>query len=151
MNTEQKRETYDAIIERLAGYFADTTDRTARMAQAAALLFKYFETYFWTGFYQLVDGKLTVGPYQGLPTATVLERGKGVCWASIERAELVNVPNVREFDGHIRVEGPSNSEISVPLKDRDGEVYGVLHVDSADFDAFDEIDEEYLTRISRMF
>jgi GAF domain-containing protein len=151
VDAQKKRESYDEILERLERCFGETTDRIARMAQAAALLFKYFDDYFWTGFYQLVDGKLTVGPYQGSPTATVLAEHQGVCWACIDRGELVNVPNVHEFAGHIRVEGPSNSEISVPLFDESGEVYGLLHVDAADYDAFDEIDEQYLARIGRMF
>jgi len=149
--SEDKRVRYEKVLKRLERSFDETGDRVARMAQAAALLFKHFDEYFWTGFYLLVDGELTVGPYQGAPTATVLAEHRGICWASIDRQELVNVPNVREFTGHIRVEGPSNSEISVPLTAPEGDVYGVLHVDAADFDAFDDVDEEYLSRIARMF
>lgn len=151
MSSERKRAAYEEIVERLVRCFGESDDRIARMAQAAALLFKHFDNFFWTGFYELKDGVLTVGPYQGSPTATVLEKNRGVCWSCVNRGELVNVPDVHEFAGHIRVEGPSNSEISVPLKDADGEVYGVLHVDAADFDAFDDVDEEYLSRIAAMF
>jgi GAF domain-containing protein len=151
VNADRKRQAYTEVAERLEQIFGETPDRTARMAQAAALLFKRFDHFFWSGFYVLIDGDLTIGPYQGTPTATRLEKHRGVCWAAVDRAELVNVPDVHEFQGHIRVEGPSNSEISVPLTDADGQVYGVLHVDAADFEAFDEVDEEFLTRIARMF
>lgn len=150
MNAERKHDIYEQVVRLLEERCRETSDRTARMAQISALLFRHFSEYFWTGFYQLVDGKLTVGPYQGAPAATVLAEPRGVCWTCIRRGEIVNVPNVHEFEGHIRVEGPSNSEISVPLFDGNGAVCGVLHVDAADFNAFDEIDEKYLSRIARM-
>ncbi len=150
MSSDQKRETYEQVVKLLEKDFAETTDRTARMAQIAALLIRHFGGFFWAGFYRMVEGKLTVGPYQGAHAAPVLPNKRGVCWTCMQRGEIVNVPNVHEFKGHIRVEGPSNSELSVPLFDEEGTVYGVLHVDAADFNAFDEMDEEYLSVIARM-
>ncbi len=150
MSSEQKRGTYEEVVKLLEKDFAETGDRTARMAQVASLLIRHFGEFFWAGFYQMVEGKLTVGPYQGAHAAVVLPDKRGVCWTCMQRGELVNVPNVHEFKGHIRVEGPSNSELSVPLLDEDGTVYGVLHVDAADFNAFDEVDEEYLGLIAKM-
>lgn len=150
MSSEDKRKTYEEVVEILEKDFAQTGNRTARMAQVSSLLIKHFGGFFWTGFYQMVEGELTVGPYQGAHAAPVLPNKRGVCWTCMQRGELVNVPNVHEFKGHIRVEGPSNSELSVPLLDDDGTVYGVMHIDAADFNAFDEMDEEYLTLISKM-
>ena len=150
MSSEQKREAYEEVLKILRKDCARTEDRTARMAQVAALLIRSFGGFFWAGFYQMVDGELTVGPYQGAHAAAVLPNKRGVCWTCMQRGELVNVPNVHEFKGHVRVEGPSNSEISVPLFMEDGTVYGVLHIDAADFSAFDEIDEEYLGQIAEM-
>ena len=150
MSDEQKRETYETVVRLLEKDFGQTKDRTARMAQVSALLFKHFAEFFWTGFYQMSGGNLTVGPYQGAHAAPVLPDKRGVCWTCMQRGELVNVPNVHEFKGHIRVEGPSNSELSVPLLEADGTVYGVMHVDAAEFNAFDETDEEYLGLIARM-
>jgi GAF domain-containing protein len=146
----QKKERYEKIVARLETEFVETNAITARMAQVSALLFKHFEHFFWTGFYTLTDGELTIGPYQGAPASITLEKHQGVCWSAVDRDELVNVPNVHEFAGHIRSEGPSNSEISIPLRDSRGSVIGVLHVDAADFDAFDEIDEKYLQQIVEM-
>ena len=98
----------------------------------------------------LVDGELTVRTYNGPPARPVLEKHKGVCWTCVDRGEPVVVPNVHEFSGYIRREGPSNSEVSVPIKSPEGQAIGVLHMDSADFDAFDDVDVEYLVRIADM-
>jgi L-methionine (R)-S-oxide reductase len=146
-----KASTYEALIVRLESSFSETSDPTARMATVAALLHKHFEHVFWAGFYLLAsDGELVVGPYQGAPACLVLERHRGVCWSAVNSSSFVNVPNVHDFEGHIQCEGPSNSEVAVPVLGANGEVTGVLHLDSADFDAFDEIDERYLARIARM-
>ena len=40
-----------------------------------------------------------------------------------------------------------NSEIVVPLKNKEGEIIGVLDVDSKEFGSFDEVDREGLENI----
>jgi len=77
----------------------------------------------------------------------VLEKDKGVCWAGIKRKETVVVANVHEFPGHIACDSRSNSEIVVPLRDKDGDVIGVLDVDSKELNSFDEVDRENLELI----
>jgi len=151
VNREEKTEAYRIITARLERHFAETRDPVARMATAAALLNRYLPHVFWSGFYLLADGELTIGPYQGAPACVVLEKHRGVCWAAIDRDETINVPNVHEFEGHIQCEGPSNSEIAVPFRGPGGEVAGVLHLDSGDFDAFDELDIRAIERLARMF
>ena len=81
---------------------------------------------------------------QGLP---LLEKNKGVCWAGINRAETVVVPNVHDFPGHIACDSRSNSEIVVPLKTKEGTVYGVLDIDSTELNSFDEVDARWLEKI----
>jgi len=147
MEPDAKQAKYEAVLRELEGRFSEVTDLVARMATAAALLHGEFDHFFWTGFYRLVDGELTVGPYQGFPACMVLERHRGVCWAGIDRGQVVNVPNVHEFEGHIACDGRANSEIVVPLRDPSGKIIGVLDVDSGDFDAFDAMDGEYLALI----
>ena len=53
------------------------------------------------------------------------------------------VPNVHEFSGHIACDSASNSEIVVPLR-KDGEVCGVLDIDSPSFGRFTEEDKDHL-------
>ena len=147
MDQERKRAIYDEAIRELQIRFRDSRLPSARMATAAAVLHSKLKHFFWTGFYLLEDGQLIVGPYQGAPACVVLEQHQGVCWAGIDRGTPVVVPDVRKFEGHIECDGRANSEIVVPLRDPAGAIVGVLDVDSADFDAFDEVDEEKLQEV----
>ena len=150
MDREKKRAIYDEALRELAAQFRETPSPTARMATAAAVLHSRLKHFFWTGFYVLLDGELTVGPYQGPPACIVLPPHKGVCWAGIDRGEPVLVPNVHDFPDHIVCDGRANSELVVPVRDRLGRIIGVLDVDSADFDAFDLIDVDRLQRVLAM-
>jgi GAF domain-containing protein len=80
----------------------------------------------------------------------VLEPHGGVCWAGIDRGIPIVVPDVHKFEGHIECDGRANSEIVVPLRDPTGTIVGVLDVDSADFEAFDEVDEKKLQEVLAM-
>ncbi|MDD5310027.1 MAG: GAF domain-containing protein [Deltaproteobacteria bacterium] len=150
--TKDKQELYELVLHQLDQYLCGSSDPVARMATIVAILHTSFDHFFWTGFYTLIDGRLTVGPYQGSPACLVLEAHTGVCWAGVDRRQPVVVANVHEFPGHIVCDGRANSEIVVPLRNRDGEVIGVLDVDSADFDSFGDVDVEFLQRIvARVF
>ncbi len=144
-NTKQKR--YDRIHEQLTGLLQKSNDRTAHMATIAAVLHHKMPHFFWTGFYLLKDEDLIVGPYQGPVACQVLERGKGVCWAGVQRNDTVLVPDVEKFPGHIPCDSRSKSEIVLPVKDKDGTVIGVLDVDSDRPDAFDDVDAAGLEKI----
>ena len=143
----QLRERYERIAAQLAELYARVEDPQARMASAVALLHHKMPHFFWTGFYRLVDGDLIVGPYQGPIACMVLERHTGVCWAGVDRGAPVLVPDVHAFPGHIACDSRSQSEVVVPVRDRDGAIVGVLDVDSDKPDAFSESDVEGLTRV----
>jgi len=146
----KKAERYQRIIEQLKGLTTNTTDREARMATIVALLHHKFEHFFWTGFYLLKEGELTVHLYQGPLACQVLERDKGVCWAGIEREESIVVPDVRKFPGHIACDSRSRSEVVVPVRDVRGRIIGVLDVDSKELNSFDEVDARYLEQIVKL-
>jgi GAF domain-containing protein len=116
------------------------------MATVVALL-HHKMGFFWTGFYLLNDGRLLVGPYQGTVACQELEKNKGVCWAGINQEKTIVVPDVNQFPGHIACDSHSKSEISIPLKDKNGKILGVLDVDSKTLDSFDEVDAKALERI----
>jgi len=120
------------------------------MATVIALLHHKMPYYFWTGFYILIGGELVVGPYQGPLACQVLEKNKGVCWAAVERKEVIIVPDVHKFPGHIPCDSRSNSEIVIPLFDKKNEVWAVLDVDSRKFDAFSEVDKEWLIKLVKL-
>lgn len=138
---------YERIFGQLQDLVKQTENKTARMATTIALLHHKMPHYFWTGFYTLIDGELTVGPYQGPLACPVLEKKKGVCWAGMKRKKTIVVPDVHKFPGHISCDSRSNSEIVVPLFREDGQVWGVLDVDSQKLNAFSEVDKEWLERI----
>jgi GAF domain-containing protein len=56
---------------------------------------------------------------------------------------------VHEFPGHIACDSASNSEIVLPLIAGNGELLGVLDLDSPVLERFDAIDQQGLERIVR--
>lgn len=146
----ERAERYQRIAEQLTELFRKTTDPTARMATAAALLSGKMKHHFWVGFYRLVDGDLVVGPYQGPLACALLPRHEGVCWAAIDRNGPVLVPNVHEFPGHVACDSRSQSEVVVPVHDGSGQVIAVLDVDSDKPNAFDQSDVQGLQAIAAL-
>jgi GAF domain-containing protein len=117
------------------------------MSTIAALLHHKFANFFWTGFYLLDKGELIVGPYQGPLACQILEKDLGVCWEAIREKKTIVVPDVHKFPGHIACDSRSNSEIVVPLLDKNNVPWGVLDVDSQKLNAFSKIDKEWLEKI----
>ncbi|MGC8865894.1 MAG: GAF domain-containing protein [Bacteroidales bacterium] len=147
MEKTKKEGRYKRIYDQLKDLLTKTRNPEARMATIVALLHHKMDYFFWTGFYMLTDGELIVRTYQGPVACQVLERNKGVCWAGINRAETIVVPDVHEFPGHIACDSRSNSEIVVPVFHPEGKVVGVLDVDSTSYAAFDEVDAAWLEKI----
>lgn len=141
---------YARIVEQLRELFVKTHDPTARMATAAALLHHKQPHFFWTGFYRLVGGELVVGPYQGPLACAVLPGPAGVCWAAVQRAESILVPDVHAFPGHVACDSRSRSEVVVLMRDASGAIVGVLDVDSERPDAFGPDDLRGLETIAAL-
>ena len=147
LTKEQLEKRYKRIYQQLRELLHETDNTISRMATTVSLLHHKMPYFFWTGFYILNKGELIVGPYQGPLACQVLEKKKGVCWAGIIRQETQIVPNVQKFSGHIACDSRSNSEIVVPLLDKNKQAWAVLDVDSRNFNAFSEIDKEWLEKI----
>jgi GAF domain-containing protein len=94
----------------------------------------------WVGFYRNVGGELVLGPFQGRPACIRMTFDQGVCGAAAKTCRVQRVEDVHAFAGHIACDSASNSEIVVPLL-RDGEVLGVLDIDSPKFARFTAEDE----------
>ncbi|MBP1667773.1 MAG: msrC [Bacteroidetes bacterium] len=126
------------------------TDPIARMATVNAILYHKMETFSWVGFYLLKEGQLIVGPYQGHLACQTLEKNKGVCWAGINEKKTIIVPDVHDFPGHIACDSHSRSEIVIPLLNREGELTGVMDIDSRLENNFDTTDGRELEKICRL-
>lgn len=144
----EKTEQYQSLIPQIEALITYETDLVANLGNVVAALKEQFG-WFWVGFYLVKGDELVLGPFQGPVACTRIKKGKGVCGASWEQAKTLIVPDVDKFPGHIACSSLSKSEIVVPVI-RNGEVIGVLDVDSADYDQFDETDQRNLEQIVAM-
>lgn len=117
------------------------------LSNISALLMETLPDLNWAGFYILHENQLVVGPFQGKPACVHIQVGKGVCGTAVEKDEVINVPDVHQFPGHISCDSASNSEIVIPLH-KDGKPAAVLDLDSPRTDRFTETDEAGLIRIA---
>lgn len=143
-----KAEQYALLHAQLKSLLEGETDRTANLANAAALIHETFG-FWWTGFYLVRGRELLLGPFQGPVACTRIPFGKGVCGTAWERRESVIVPDVEAFPGHIACSSLSRSEIVVPIL-LDGAVVAVLDIDSREPATFDDEDAAGLEAIATM-
>jgi GAF domain-containing protein len=153
IHADDKATMYRDLASALEGLVAGEPDSIANMANAAALIYETLPDVNWVGFYRNIDGELVLGPFQGRPACIRMSFDQGVCGAAAKTRQVQRVEDVHVFPGHIACDSASNSEIAVPLI-RDGEVLGVLDIDSPRSARFTEEDEagvvklaEILTRI----
>ena len=98
----------------------------------------------------MVEGVLVLGPFQGPLACTRIKYGKGVCGTAWKENKTQLVPDVEQFPGHIACSSASKSEIVVPIR-RNGEVTGVLDIDSEFLATFDGTDQKWLEKIAALF
>ena len=146
--TGTKKEQYEQLIPQVKGLLTGEPDLVANLANVAAALKEQFK-WWWIGFYLVKGDELVLGPFQGPVACTRIRKGRGVCGTSWQKAEILIVPDVEQFPGHIACSSASKSEIVVPLL-KDGEVWGVLDADSEFLNHFDETDKQYLAAITSL-
>ena len=139
-----KAETYREIRVQLTGLFSGERNGLANASNLCALLYQMLPDVNWVGFYFLQDGELVLGPFQGKVACVRIPLGRGVCGTAAERREILVVPDVNEFPGHIACDAASRSEIVVPLV-KAGRLLGVLDLDSPHLARFDHEDRSGLT------
>lgn len=140
-----KQERYEALLPQIKAVVEGESDLVANMANVAAMLHETFG-FWWTGFYRVIGEELVLGPFQGPMACTRIKKGRGVCGTAWLKAKTQVVPDVDKFPGHIACSSASRSEIVVPVF-QDGNIVGVLDIDSAQLATFDETDRQYLERI----
>ncbi len=156
--TSNKVERYRLFLPQFELLISDEKEEISVLANTAAALREAFG-FFWVGFYLVKDNQLILGPFQGSTACYRIHKGKGVCGTSWAEARTLIVPNVEQFPGHIACSSLSRSEIvvpilangqvkGVPLKREDGEVWGVLDIDSNLLNFFNETDRRYLEEVT---
>lgn len=136
---------YKYMLTLIEGQLSSEKDIYANISNTTAIIYAIIEKLNWCGFYFLRGEELVLGPFQGLPACNRIVIGKGVCGSSVSERKIYRVGNVHEFPGHIACDSASNSEIVLPLI-KDGKIYGVLDIDSYEFDNFTELEERYLIK-----
>ena len=150
LSSTSKTETYDHLSTQLSSLLEGERDFIANAANFSSLLFHSLPDVNWVGFYLLKDSELVLGPFQGQPACVRIAMGKGVCGTAAELLQTVVVENVHEFPGHIACDTASNSEIVVPLI-KQGQLIGVLDLDSPSLGRFDDEDAEGLNELVQIF
>ncbi len=144
-----KAEKYSLLTEQIRSLIEGETDGVAVMANICAAIHDAMR-FWWTGFYRVKDGELVLGPFQGPVACMHIGFGKGVCGTAWKEKRTIIVPDVEQFPGHIACSSFSRSEIVVPIFSQNGEVTGVLDIDSKELATFDDTDQQYLERICKM-
>ncbi len=140
-----KEEQYTTILPQIKALIEGEPDLIANLANICGALKEQFG-WLWIGFYLIKSDELVLAPFQGPVACTRIKKGRGVCGTAWEKAETIIVPDVEKFPGHIACSSLSRSEIVVPLI-YNGEVKGVLDVDSVSLNGFDETDKKFLEEI----
>lgn len=140
---------YALLQKEIRALAEEARDHVPLFANVSALLFETLPDLNWAGFYLMDEGSLVVGPFQGKVACVRIPVGKGVCGTAVLRDETVRVADVHAFPGHIACDGASASEIVVPIHEN-GEVVGVLDIDSPLKERFTEEDREGLEGIVRV-
>ena len=134
---------YQLLLQQLSALTEGIPYEVANLANASALLWQELPDINWAGFYKMVDGALVLGPFQGKPACIRIPVGRGVCGTAVAQNRTQLVYDVHQFPGHIACDCASNSEIVVPLH-KNGEIWGVLDIDSPSIGRFTETDREGL-------
>lgn len=140
---------YRTLNKQLESLIEDEKHFIPNMANAAALLFESMNDLNWAGFYLMDNGELMLGPFQGKTACIRIKIGKGVCGTAVLKDTTMLVRDVHEFPGHIACDCASNSEIVVPIH-KNGEIFGVLDIDSPSVGRFTEEDREGLEEFARI-
>lgn len=149
LQTLDKATFYKELLQQSAGLLQGERDITANMANVASLLFHTMPDINWSGFYLWKNGELVLGPFHGKPACVRIALGRGVCGTAAEKRETQVVEDVHAFPGHIACDAASRSEIVVPLL-KNGQLIGVLDIDSPIVSRFDADDKQELERLAAL-
>ena len=137
---------YSLVAQQLSALMEGIPHEVANLANTSALLWQEMPDINWVGFYKMEGGKLVLGPFQGKPACIEIPVGKGVCGTAVAEDTVQLVYDVHQFPGHIACDCASNSEIVLPIH-VNGEIWGVLDIDSPSIGRFTEEDKTGLLEI----
>ena len=140
---------YSQLIAQVKALTDGVPHKIANFANTSAAIWQALEGINWAGFYFMENGKLVLGPFQGKPACIEIPVGRGVCGTAVAENKTQLVADVHQFPGHIACDSASNSEIVVPIR-KDGQVWGVLDIDSPYYARFTPEDQAGLEELVRV-
>ena len=141
---ESEKETlYQMINQELSSLLEGETNVLANLSNASALLKSRLPNTVFAGFYLFDGSELILGPFQGGVSCIRISIGKGVCGEAARFQGTVIVGDVTTYPNYISCDSQAKSEIVVPMV-KNGQLLGVLDLDSSEIDDYDTIDRDYL-------
>lgn len=137
------------FIKQLKSIIENENDLIANLSNTSAFLNEILDNINWVGFYIYKNNELVLGPFQGKVACTHIPIGKGVCGTAAYTLQIQRIDNVHEFPGHIACDSASNSEIVIPIV-KNGNLFGVLDIDSPVFNRFSLEDQDLLEKITEV-
>lgn len=156
LKSRPSRARYDRVRQELERKWRRRELRADRMMREIVdALWESFEgaPYSWCGFYVLSpDGEnLILGPHRDKPACSPLPL-HGVCGQVLRGGKPMLVADVKTLGAaHVECDPKNVTEVAVPVFDKEGKVWAVLDVDSAEAGAFNEMDVRWLDRLVKTF
>ena len=146
-----KKDKYKTLCAQIKSLVEGEKNVVGVLSNVSSIMHETFpESYFWVGFYLVNGDELILGPFQGSVACYRIKRGRGVCGKAWEENSTLIVDDVEAFPDHIACSSLSRSEIVVPIHRSNGDVYGVIDVDSTELSAFDATDRLYIEKIANI-
>ena len=139
----EKESIYQMVNAQLTALLDTESNLLANLSNASALLKMNFPHTVFAGFYLYDGNELILGPFQGGVSCVRIALGKGVCGESAASRQTAIVGDVKTYPNYISCDSSARSEIVLPMV-KDGQLLGVLDLDSSCVDDYDHIDQQYL-------
>lgn len=139
------------LIEKCQAIVDKSLPLVSNLSNLSSLIYTEIKNTCWAGFYLCDTEKkvMYLGPFQGPIACTLIPFDKGVCGACVTSKDAILVPDVHKFPGHIACYSLTNSEVVVPII-KDDLVYGVIDLDSTQFNNYTEDDVLTLQKIAEI-
>jgi GAF domain-containing protein len=132
------------------GVFALAGGRTpARLKQMAEMIREACD-YRWVGIYKATRTEFVIAAGTGTcpPAYPRFPIAQGLCGAAAESRKTVCVGDVHRDPRYLPTFGSTQSEIVVPIIDKENHIVGMLDVESANLNAFDKDDRHFLEHVA---
>lgn len=139
---------YEGLTKRVLSLTEGEHDQVSLMATVVCEVHWADDRFDWTGFYRVVgQNLLKIGPYQGAHGCLTIPFSRGVCGAAARTGEIQLVSDVSDFPEHIACSASTQSELVVPVRDKNENLIAVFDIDSNVLNAFDIDDANQISNL----